>query len=145
MVTYLVRRIFSILPALLISSIFVFMIIHLIPGDPVLNMLPPDPPQDDIDKVRAQFGFDRPLYEQYAIWLGNVVRGNFGNSISNGFAVNDLLWLKLGVTLELAVAGMFVALLIAIPIGIAAGLNPDGLFGRILNVFTTLGFAVPNF
>lgn len=121
------------------------MIIHLIPGDPVLNMLPPDPPQDDIDKVRAQFGFDRPLYEQYAIWLGNVVRGNFGNSISNGFAVNDLLWLKLGVTLELAVAGMFVALLIAIPIGIAAGLNPDGLFGRILNVFTTLGFAVPNF
>lgn len=145
MFNYLFRRIFSILPALLISSILVFLMIHLIPGDPVLNMLPPNPPQEDIDKVRAQFGFDRPLYEQYAIWLGNVLRGNFGNSISNGFAVNDLLWLKLGVTLELAIAGMFVALLIAIPIGIAAGLHPNGLFGRILSVFTTLGFAVPNF
>ncbi len=145
MYSYLFRRIFSILPALFVSSVFVFLIIHLIPGDPVLNMLPPNPPQEDIDRVRAQYGFDKPLYEQYAIWLGNVLRGDFGNSIQNGFDVNGLLWLKLGVTLQLAIAGMFIALVMAIPIGIAAGLHPEGVFGRILSVFTTLGFAVPNF
>jgi peptide/nickel transport system permease protein len=145
MYNYLFRRLFSILPALFISSVLVFLIIHFIPGDPVLNMLPPNPPQEDIAKVRAQYGFDRPLYEQYAIWLGNVLRGNLGNSISNGFAVNGLLWLKLGVTLQLAAAGMLLALVIAIPMGIAAGLNPSGISGRFLNLFTTLGFAVPNF
>ncbi len=145
MYSYLFRRALSVLPVLLISSVLVFLIIHLVPGDPVLNMLPPNPPQEQIDMVRAQYGFDKPLYEQYAIWLGNFARGNLGNSIANGYAVSDLLWLKLGVTLQLAAAGMFVALLMAIPFGIAAGLYPHSLFGRILNLYTTLGFAVPNF
>jgi len=123
----------------------IFLIIHLIPGDPVLGLLPPDPPPDQIAAVRAKYGFDRPLYEQYAVWLSLVLRGDLGKSISNGWEVIKLLKLKFAVTLQLAAVGFLVALLTSIPLGITAGLRPKGLVARFMGLYTTLVFAVPGF
>jgi peptide/nickel transport system permease protein len=142
---YLLRRLIGIIPVLLVSSILVFLIIHLIPGDPVLGLLPPNPEPEQIEALRAKYGFDRPLHEQYLVWLSLVVRGDLGTSISNGWEVSKLLRLKFGVTLQLALAGFVVALITALPIGITAGLRPNGVVARFMGVYTTLGFAVPNF
>lgn len=142
---YLFRRLVGTIPVLIVSSILVFLIIHLIPGDPALSLLPPSPEPEQIEAVRARYGFDRPLYEQYFIWISRVLRGDLGNSISNGWAVTRLIKLKFGVTVQLALSGFIVALLTAFPLGIAAGLRPKGVVARFMNIYTTLGFAVPNF
>ena len=130
---------------LFVSSILVFLIIRLIPGDPVINLLPPNPKPEQIEAMRERYGFDKPLYVQYGIWMENILRGNLGTSISNGFDVGALLQLKFAVTIQLALAAMTIALLTAFPLGIAAGLRPSSLMARFLNLYTTLGFAIPNF
>jgi peptide/nickel transport system permease protein len=143
--SYLLRRLLGTVPVLIVSSILVFLVIHLIPGDPVLNLLPPNPLPEQIKAVRESYGFDQPLLVQYLIWLGNVFQGKLGNSISNGFNIGDLLRLKLAVTVQLAIAGMLLALITAFPLGLVAGLRPKGWIASGLNIYTTLGFAVPNF
>jgi len=145
MQAYLLRRLIGTIPVLLISSILVFLIIHLLPGDPALSLLPPDPEPEQVEAVRARYGFDRPLYEQYLIWISLVLQGDLGRSISNGWDVSKLIRLKFGVTVQLALSGFIVALITSIPLGIAAGLRPQGLVARFMNYYTTLGFAVPNF
>jgi peptide/nickel transport system permease protein len=143
--SYLLRRLIGTLPVLLVSSIFIFLIIHLIPGDPVLGLLPPSPDPEQVATLRAKYGFDRPLHEQYFVWISLVLHGDLGKSISNGWQVTELLRLKFGVTVQLALAGFTLALLTSLPLGIAAGLRPNGFVARVINVYTTLGFAVPNF
>jgi len=145
MQAYLFRRLIGTIPVLLISSILVFLIVHLLPGDPALSLLPPDPEPEQITAVRARYGFDRPLYEQYFIWISLVLQGDLGNSISNGWEVSKLIQLKFGVTVQLALSGFFVAVITSFPLGIAAGLRPKGLVARFMDYYTTLGFAVPNF
>ena len=125
--SYLVRRLIGVIPVLFVSSILIFLIIHLIPGDPVYGLLPPNPAPEQVETVRAKYGFDRPLYEQYLRWLSLVLQGDLGTSISNGWDVAKLLRLKFGVTVQLALAGFMVALITALPLGITAGLRPDGL------------------
>lgn len=142
---YVVRRLIGLIPVLLVSSILIFLIIHLIPGDPALSLLPPNPAPEQIEAVRAHYGFDRPLYEQYFVWLSLILRGDLGTSISNGWEVTRLLQLKFGVTMQLALFGFILALLISFPLGIAAGLRPNGFAAKFMNFYTTLGFAVPNF
>lgn len=140
-----VRRLIGLIPVLLVSSILIFLIIHLIPGDPALSLLPPNPAPEQIEAVRAHYGFDRPLYEQYFVWLTLILQGDLGTSISNGWDVTKLLQLKFGVTMQLALFGFILALLISFPLGIAAGLRPNGFGAKFMNFYTTLGFAVPNF
>jgi peptide/nickel transport system permease protein len=142
---YLVRRLLGTIPVLFVSSILIFLIIHLIPGDPVYGLLPPNPSDEQVAAVRAKYGFDQPLYEQYVVWISLVLQGDLGTSISNGWPVTRLLRLKFAVTLQLALAGFVVALITSLPIGITAGLRPKGVIARFMGLYTTLGFAVPNF
>ena len=84
MKAYLLRRFIGLFPVLFISSFLIFLIIHLIPGDPAVLLVPevPPPTKEDIDAMRALYGFDKPILEQYVIWLGNVLKGDLGQSIS---------------------------------------------------------------
>ncbi|MBV7332721.1 ABC transporter permease [Chloroflexi bacterium TSY] len=79
------------------------------------------------------------------IWLSLVLRGDLGKSIANGWDVGELIRLKFGVTVQLALCGFFVAVITAFPLGIAAGLRPKGWIAHFMNYYTTLGFAVPGF
>jgi peptide/nickel transport system permease protein len=142
---YFLRRIGSVIPVLFLASVLVFLLIYAIPGDPVLALLPPDPRPEQIEATRKLFGFDRPVSEQYARWLSRVGAGDLGQSISKGVGVGQLLRESFAVTLQLAASAFLLALAISLPLGIAAGLKPEGRLAAFLNVYATLGLAVPAF
>jgi peptide/nickel transport system permease protein len=117
---YLLRRLLGMIPSLLGVSIVVFLLIHLIPGDPISVMLGRISDPVVLAAVRAQYGLDRPLAVQYFAWLGHVLRGDLGYSISNGAPVARQIGERLPPTLYLLAGGMLVALLLAGPIGTLA-------------------------
>lgn len=149
MKTYLLIRIIGLFPVLLISSFLIFIIIHLIPGDPAVLLVPqvPPPTKEDIDAMRALYGFDKPILEQYVIWLGNILNGDLGQSISKpSFSVFELISSKLWVTMHVALSAFFVSILISVPLGLRMGLNPEGFLAKkFLGFYTGIGFAIPSF
>ena len=149
MKAYLLRRFIGLIPVLFISSFLIFLIIHLIPGDPAVLLVPevPPPTKEDIDAMRALYGFDKPILEQYVIWLGNVLKGDLGQSISKpSFSVFELISSKLWVTMHVALAAFIVSILISVPLGLRMGLNPEGFLAKkFLGFYTGIGFAIPSF
>ena len=149
MKAYLLRRFIGLFPVLFISSFLIFIIIHLIPGDPAVLLVPevPPPTKEDIDAMRALYGFDKPILEQYVIWLGNVLKGDLGQSISKpSFSVFELISMKLWVTMHVALAAFIVSILISVPLGLRMGLNPEGFLAKkFLGFYTGIGFAIPSF
>ncbi len=146
MAPYILKRVLGTIPVLFVASILIFLIVHLLPGDPLNALLPEDPAPEQVEALRKLYGFDKPLYAQYGIWVANVLQGNLGISIATGWNVVDLLALKLSVTFQLTAFAFLLAVVIALPIGIYAGLNPSSWFNRyFLSVYTSLGFAIPTF
>ncbi len=149
MKAYLLRRFIGLFPVLFISSFLIFLIIHLIPGDPAVLLVPevPPPTKEDIDAMRALYGFDKPILEQYVIWLGNVLKGDLGQSISKpSFSVFELISSKLWVTMHVALSAFIVSILISVPLGLRMGLNPEGFLAKkFLGFYTGIGFAIPSF
>lgn len=133
------------IPVLLLVSIAIFLIIHLIPGDPAQIIAGPNATDEQLAALNRQFGLDQPLWRQYLIWLGNVLSGNLGNSFLNNYPVNQLVGQAVPATLELAVAALIIGILIAFPLGIIAALRPGSLFDLLSTTFSALSFAVPTF
>ncbi|MCP4583707.1 MAG: ABC transporter permease [candidate division Zixibacteria bacterium] len=142
---YTLRRLMHMIPVLFIVSIVVFLIIHLIPGDPAEIMAGTNATEEQVAALRHQYGLDRPLWIQYFIWLGNVFSGNLGHSIINGFPVNELLKQRIPATIELAIAAAIVGAVIALPLGIIAALRPGSVIDFSSTLFSALSFAVPGF
>ncbi len=115
---YILRRLLGMVPVLIGVSIVVFLMIHLIPGDPISAMLGRVSDPEVLASVRAQYGLDQPLVSQYFRWLSQVLRGNLGYSISSGAPVAGQVLERLPATLYLLAGGMLVALALAFPIGI---------------------------
>ena len=142
---YALRRLVQMIPVLVIVSIVVFSIIHLIPGDPAEIMAGTNATPEQVAALRHQYGLDQPLATQYFIWLGNVLTGNLGYSLINGFPVNQLLLQRIPATVELAIAAALVGAIIALPLGIIAALRPGSIIDFITTIFSALSFAVPGF
>jgi len=142
---YALRRIIQMIPVLLIVSIAVFLIIHLIPGDPAERMAGSNAKPEQIEALRHKYGLDQPLWVQYLIWLRNVVTLNLGESIINKFPVNTLLMQRIPATVELAVASALIGALIALPLGIIAALRPGSFVDFFTTLFSALSFAIPSF
>jgi len=145
MANYILRRLVQTIPVLLLSSIFVFAIIRLIPGDPALVIAGPDALPEQVVAIRARLGLDQPIWVQYLVWLGHVVRGDLGVSILNNYPVAELIWLKLGFTLQLTLGAIVVSLGIAFPLGIFSAVNRGGWIDRFASVFIALTYAIPTF
>ena len=145
MINYILRRLLQTIPVLLLSSIFVFGIVRLIPGDPALVIAGPDALPEQVEAIRVRLGLDQPIWVQYLLWLGRVVRGDLGVSILNNFPVAELIWLKLGATLQLTLGATIVALGIAFPLGILSALNRGGWIDRFASIFVALTYAIPTF
>ena len=133
------------IPVLLIVSVVVFLIIHLIPGDPAELIAGSNATPEQIEALRSEYGLDQPLYVQYLIWLRNVVTGNLGYSIVNGFPVNTLIMQRIPATVELAIASALIGALIALPLGIIAALRPGSMVDFFTTLFSALSFAIPSF
>jgi ABC-type dipeptide/oligopeptide/nickel transport system permease component len=142
---YLLRRLAQVLPVALLVATLVFSLIHLIPGDPVALMLGDGARAADVEALRHQLGLDQPLWKQYVGFLTGLARGDLGASLHYGKPVTTLLAEHFPATLELALAGMLVALLLALPLGILAALHRDGWIDHVSRFFALLGVSVPNF
>ena len=145
MTGYLLRRSLLALPLLAGAASIVFLLLHLVPGDPVQAMLGPAAREADIADLRARLGLDRPLAEQYARFLGGLGRGDLGVSLHYGDPVRGLLAERLPATFLLALATIAAALLLSLPAGLAAGLRPGSRLDRFLGAAASAALAMPSF
>jgi peptide/nickel transport system permease protein len=126
-------------------SVVVFVIIRVAPGDPIAMMLPPGATQADIDRLRALYGLDRSIIEQYFIWLGGVLEGNFGTSISLRQDVMSLVLSRLPATLELSVAALLIAILIGVPLAILGAREQGTAVEASIDVANGAALSIPDF
>lgn len=145
MTGYLLRRLAQAVPIALLVATLVFSLIHLIPGDPVELMLGEGAQAADVEAMRQRLGLDRPLLEQYVDFMAGLPRGELGVSLTSGRPVGAIILEHYPATLELSLAGMVVALLIALPLGVAAALYRDGWVDHTSRFFALLGVSIPNF
>jgi peptide/nickel transport system permease protein len=138
------RRLLALVPVAIGVATLTFAIIHLVPGDPVIAMLGETAAPADIVGMRRQLGLDRPLLAQYASYLGGLAVGDLGESISYRKPVARLIAERFPATIELAAAGMLVAILLAFPLGIIAGSNPGGAGDLSAMGFAIVGISVPH-
>ena len=126
-------------------SIIAFVLFRLVPGDPVIALLPPNATPHDISALRHALGLDQPLYVQYVIWLKDALQGNFGNSIRYGVPALGLILSRLPVTLTLIIFAEIIALALGIVIGTTAVSRKGRISAKIASSFSFLGFAIPDF
>lgn len=144
---YIIRRIFVAIPTLLIATIIIFLLVHIAPGDPVRVMLGPIQDYALVEKLKDQLGLNLPLHEQYVLWMGNLLNGDMGISISveRAAPVANLILQRFLITLELAIFALFVALLIAIPTGIISALRQNKFIDHISRLLALAGLSTPSF
>jgi peptide/nickel transport system permease protein len=132
-------------PVLWLVVTMVFLLIHLVPGDPVAQMLGEGATSADLETLRHQYGLDRPLSEQYLHYWHGVLRGDLGHSLRLNDSVTHLVLQRYPYTLELAVSALVIALLFAIPAGVYAALNRDDRQDHLVGVVSLLGLSFPSF
>lgn len=145
MLNFIVHRIFYLIPVLLIVSVMVFTIFRMIPGDPVDAFLGMEQDPQVRSTLRTQFGLDKPLPVQYFYWVKNLLRGNFGKSLSIQKNVLTLLLEKIPNTIYLAFSSVFISILIAIPAGIVAATRRKRMEDYAAMTFALLGISIPGF
>lgn len=145
MYAFLLKRLFQTLVVLLLVSIAVFSLILLIPGDVTSALLGLDASEADILLLKQKLGLDQPVYVQYLKWLGNMLRGDFGRSMTTKYPVSVLFAQHLPVTIQLALLGMSLSVLIGVPAGILAAKRQNSLTDMLLRALSTVGMAMPNF
>ena len=144
MIEYFARRLLALIPVALGVATLTFAIVHLVPGDPIVAMLGESATPADVVAMRHQMGLDRPIESQYLSYLGGLAVGDLGESTSYRKPVAQLIVERLPATIELAAAGMLVAILIAFPLGIIAGSNPGGAGDLAAMTFAIVGISVPH-
>jgi peptide/nickel transport system permease protein len=146
MIDFVVRRLAVAVPVLFGVSLLVFMILHLIPGDPAQILLfGSNPTPQQLAQLRAQLGLDQPLVVQYFVYISHVLRGDLGVSFIAQQPVSSEIAQRFPDTLELTLSGMGVAVLIGAPLGILAGVWPNTWVDRLCTGSAILGVAVPYF
>jgi ABC-type dipeptide/oligopeptide/nickel transport system permease component len=142
---FLARRLVLTIPVLFGVATLVFSLIHLIPGDPARAMLGDAASQEDVDALRERLGLNRPLAEQYGAFLGGIVRGDLGTSMRTGQPVVSQIVERMPATIELAAAAMFVAIGVAIPLGIIAAVWRGTVIDHAATTLALTGISIPNF
>lgn len=147
MAQFLTSRVLQSAIILFLMSFLVYVLIGLMPGDPIDIMLAANPhaSAEDAARLRAIYGLDRPLYERYGAWLGAVLSGDFGHSRLYSQPVTDVLWPRLWATLKLLGIAVPLAVLIAVPIGVYAARKPYTATDNAVNLFCFAGVSIPPF
>jgi peptide/nickel transport system permease protein len=142
---YLLRRLLAVIPVMLVVVTVIFLLIHLIPGDPVAVMLGPDATPRQIAQVRAAYGLDLPLHLQLLKWYGRMLRGDLGESYFLGRTVLQAMLERLEPTMVLTIFALLVAVVIGIPAGVIAAAHPNSPWDRLLMGIALLGVCIPSF
>ena len=144
MIAYLLSRIGQTILTLMVMSVLVFAGVYLV-GNPVDMLLGATATPAERDAVIAAFGLDKPGWEQYGLFVVNALHGDMGNSFIFNQPALTLIFQRMPATLELALVAFVMALVVGIPLGIYAGLRPDGLAAKSIMTFSILGFSLPTF
>lgn len=139
---YLSKRVLRGLLTVFVSISITFFLLRLIPADPVSMMLDPKMSAETIARMTAQFGLDKPLLQQYVIYLGQLLHGNLGVSFKSRDAVTAILMHKLPWTILLLLLSVSFSLLIGIPVGLKAAKKRNGVFDKFINVITMIGISI---
>ena len=147
---YALRRIGLFIPTLILTTLIVFVLFFLVPGDAALVILTGEEgagavTQEDIDRMRHELGLDRPIHIQYGSWIWGILRGDLGTSIWYQTPVVDELKDKFAVTLELAIFGIAMAFVMAIPLGIISAVKQDTWPDYVSRFLSLVGIALPTF
>ncbi len=142
---YIARRLAVLVPTLLVVSVLIFSLQQLLPGDPAIALAGEEHDAAMVAAIRARYHLDRPLAVQYGIWLGKVLRGDFGESLRNRIPVAELVVSKLPVTVELALCSMLIGLLIGLPAGIVSAARKGTPIDVAANLVALSGLSVPHF
>ena len=144
MTGFLLGRLAQAVLVMLVMSVLVFLGVYAI-GNPIDVLIDPAATQAMRAAIIRQYGLDLPLWQQYGHFLGNVLRGDFGNSFVFRIPVLSLILLRLPATLELTVLALLIAAVLGVPLGIWAGYRPESRVSKAIMAFSTLGFSVPTF
>ena len=142
---YVGRRALWTLPTLLLVSVLVFVLMRLIPGDPALLILGDSATPEQLAGLRAQYGLDQPLFQQFGIWLGRVVRGDLGQSITSGEAVLPLLLERFQVSAAIVLVAVALAVLLAVPAGLYAAWKQNSFWDTLVVAGATFLLSIPSF
>ena len=144
MSVFIIRRLMQSIGVVFIMSLLVFVGVNLV-GDPVDMLINPEADQAEIDRVIRDLGLDRPVHEQYWYFVLNALKGDLGDSFIFGEPALKLIVQRMPATLELAFVALFMAVIVGIPLGVYAGLNPDTKSGKLIMSGSILGFSLPTF
>ncbi len=143
MTQFIIRRLIQLIPVLLGVSIVVFGLIRAIPGDPVVVMLGERARAEDVERVREEMGFNRPIAVQYVEWMGRIVRGDLGTSIINRTKVAVEMRTRLAATLEMVIFGLIIGVVVGVSIGIISALKRNTWIDLVATMGALVGVSMP--
>lgn len=142
---FLMKRLLSVIPVLFIVSVVIFSLVHLVPGDPAASMLGDMATEADIEALRTRMGLDRPLLEQYFVWMNNIFHGDFGTSVANNETVASMVFSHVRPTISLTIYALLIAAVIAIPLGMIAARKKGSAVDHSVTVLSLAGISLPSF
>ncbi|RMF79478.1 MAG: ABC transporter permease [Chloroflexi bacterium] len=144
MIRYIANRLLQAIPTVILVTILVFLMLHFTPGDPAQVFLGDrHSTPEQLERVRAEMGLDRPLYEQYLNYMSNVLHGDLGRSLITNFPVDDTILTRIPHTLELTLASMLISTVLGVGLGMLAALRHNTIIDTIAMAFALLGISVP--
>ena len=145
MLAYILRRLLQTVPVMLVVAIFIFLMLRLTPSDPAAVIAGDNATAEQVALIRTQLGLDQPMLQQFVIWSGRVLQGDFGESFFFKKTVAALIGERIEPTLSLAFFTMLIAVCVAVPLGVMAAHWQGSWLDRIVMGFSVLGFSVPVF
>jgi peptide/nickel transport system permease protein len=145
MTQYIIRRFLQMIPITLGIITLIFSLIHLIPGDPAVQIAGEGAGPEDVAQVRKALGLDQPLWKQYVSYLGNLAKGDLGRSFRTNESVAKEIRVRYPATMQLAAGAMIVALLVAFPLGIISAIYRNSWIDNVARFFALIGVSMPSF
>jgi peptide/nickel transport system permease protein len=145
MFAYVVRRVLATIPVMAIVALFVFSLLYISPGDPAAVIAGDQATPDDVERIRASLGLDRPYLVRFGAWVWDILRGDLGVSIFTNLPVSTMIQQRIEPTLSLMVVTLILAVSIAVPMGVIAAWRQGTAIDRAVMAFAVLGFSVPVF
>lgn len=145
MLDFIARRLLAIIPVLVVVALFVFLVLRLTPGDPAALIAGDNATSEQIIGIREKLGLDQPIWQQFGIWLGNMLQGNFGESFFFKRTVAELIAQRIEPTLALGICTLIFAVAVSVPLGVLAAYKQGSMLDRMVMAFSVLGFSVPSF
>jgi len=142
---YVIRRLLLIIPTMFFVALITFSLAHAAPGSPFDRNENKPLPQEAIDRLNRYYGVDKPIAEQFVIYLGNLLRGDLGISFTRGRPVSDILGQGIGATAQIGIQALFLSLVISIPLGIISALKQNTPIDYLSLLIATIGTTIPSF